>query len=353
MPQPLHDSRFLAPDDLAACRALLRHGSRSFHAASLLLPRRVREPATALYAFCRVADDAIDHGTDAPAAAAELRRRLELVYAGRPLSVASDRALAHVVSHYAIPQALPEALIEGLEWDAEGRRYETLRDLEAYAVRVAGTVGTMMTLLMGRRDVATLARACDLGVAMQLTNIARDVGEDVRAGRVYLPLSWLREAGIDADDFVARPHFSPQLATVIARLLDAASILYERADAGIADLPADCRPAIHAAGLVYSEIGRDVARRGFDSVSGRAVVSSTRKLQLLARACVKAVASGKRRDDTILGEAAFLLNAVPQSAPAAAHAIPWWSYRNRLIRVLDLFERLERREQLQRGLSEA
>ena len=98
-----------------------------------------------------------------------------------------------------IPRALPEALLEGFAWDAAGRRYETLDEVEHYAARVAGCVGAMMTLVMGRRDPAILARACDLGVAMQLTNICRDVGEDARAGRLYLPLAWLRDNGIDPD----------------------------------------------------------------------------------------------------------------------------------------------------------
>ncbi len=98
-----------------------------------------------------------------------------------------------------------DALLEGFAWDAAGRRYDTLDDLLDYAARVAGAVGAMMAVLMGVRDPALLARACDLGVAMQLTNIARDVGEDARAGRLYLPLAWLREAGIDPDAFLADP----------------------------------------------------------------------------------------------------------------------------------------------------
>lgn len=224
--------------DLAACRALLRDGSRSFLAASLLLPREVREPACALYAFCRLADDAVDL---APAsqgdAVARLRDRLERVYGGQPLPIAADRALAGVVRRYAIPRAVPEALIDGFEWDAQDRRFETLEELQAYAARVAATVGVMMALLMGVRSAAGLARACDLGVAMQLSNIARDVGEDARMGRIYLPLAWLREAGIDPDAWLAQPIFTPALAGVVQRLLDAADMLYQRVDDGVAQLP--------------------------------------------------------------------------------------------------------------------
>src|SRR5262249_40851906 len=133
--------------DLRACRALLRQGSRTFFAASLLLPKRVRDPASALYAFCRVADDAVDTGCRGNALV-HVNQRLELAYAGRPLASPIDRAFADVVARHAIPRALPAALLEGLEWDAAGVSYETLADLEAYAARVAGTVGAMMAILM-------------------------------------------------------------------------------------------------------------------------------------------------------------------------------------------------------------
>ena len=118
---------------------------------------------------------------------------------------------------------LPEALLEGLAWDAEGRVYETLDDLLDYAARVAGAVGVMMTLIMGVRSTEALARACDLGVAMQLTNIARDVGEDARMGRIYLPREWLREAGIDAAAFLADPTPEARVGALVARLLEEAS----------------------------------------------------------------------------------------------------------------------------------
>jgi phytoene synthase len=273
------------PEDLAACRHLMRAGSKSFSFAARLLPRRVREPATVLYAFCRVADDRVDEDPRATVGAVHaLRRRLERAYAGTPEDAPVDRALAAVVAQQSIPVELPLALLDGLAWDAEGRRYETLEDVQAYGARVAGSVGAMMTLLMGPRSAAVLARACDLGVAMQLTNIARDVGEDARRGRLYLPLSWMREASIEPDSWLSEPRFDERAATVIARVLEAADDLYGRADLGVPLLPADCRLAIRAARLIYADIGRAVARRRFDSISGRARVSGLRKLWLLVRA---------------------------------------------------------------------
>jgi phytoene synthase len=193
-------------EDLAACRAILAQGSKSFALASRLLPARVRDPAAALYAFCRVADDAVDDaGADAQAALAELERRLDRMVSGEPIDHPVDRALSRVMKDHGLPRGPIDALLEGFAWDVEGRRYETLEDLYGYGARVAGTVGVAMTILMGPRAPLTLARACDLGVAMQLTNIARDVGEDARNGRLYLPRAELRRHGVDPDAFLARP----------------------------------------------------------------------------------------------------------------------------------------------------
>lgn len=333
--------------DVAACAALLREGSRSFFAASLLLPASVREPACVLYAFCRIADDAVDVAGGGHAAVAALRERLDCAYAGKPFEIPADRALAKVVRTHAVPRALLEALIEGFEWDAEGRRYADRSALHAYAARVAGTVGAMMAVLMGVRDPDAIARACDLGVAMQLTNIARDVGEDARAGRLYLPLDWLREAGIDAEAFLAAPRFSPALAAIVRRLLDEADQLYARVDAGIARLPSSCRPGINAARLLYAEIGQVLRRRGCDSISGRAVVSGVAKLALLLRAFRPLRWASRGQPLPALAEVEFLIAAVaaapaPELLPSISN--PWWRFGPRAVWVIELFDRLEREE---------
>jgi phytoene synthase len=336
--------------DLAACRESLRNGSRTFLAASLLLPRTVREAACALYAFCRMADDEVDGSANEGDAVSRLRERLEFAYQGRPLPVACDRALAAVLARYAIPRTIPQALIEGFAWDAEGRRYETLADLEDYAARVAGTVGAMMALLMGVRDPESVARACDLGVAMQLSNIARDVGEDARMGRVYLPLSWLREAGIDPDAWLARPAHTEALASVVQRLLRVADALYDRVGGGIAQLPLACRPGINAARLLYAEIGHEVHRRGLDSVSRRAVVPASRKAWLLARAMVGLFPAQTGLAITPMAATKFLVDAVAETT--TQHPLPtapessFRGLNGRVLWVIDLFERLERRDQM-------
>jgi len=345
MPQFSFDPSLASISDHEECRAAIRKGSRSFYAASRLLPPAVRRPAFGLYAFCRLSDDAVDLEGGSREALERLRDRLARAGEGRPLPVAADRAMADLLRRHAIPLAIPMALIEGLEWDAEGRTYESLDDLFDYAVKVAGTVGVMMTLLMGVRSQHALARACDLGVAMQLTNIARDVGEDARLGRLYLPRQWLREAGVDSDAWIADPTPSEGLRIVVARLLGEAQRLYSRAHAGVALLPAHCRPAILAAALIYAEIGRQVGRNGHDSVSRRAGVSRARKLHLLARAAAASPWLANDASAPPLERARFLIEAVAKVTPAPRRmprALPDW--RDSFVGVLGTFERLQRAE---------
>ena len=274
----------LVDADALVCARLLEEGSKSFNAASRLLPGRLRGAVVTLYAFCRVADDMVDLAVDPAAGVARVSAMLDRIYADHPADEPVERAFSRLVHEYGIPRTLPAALVDGFAWDAEGRNYETVSDVCDYAARVASAVGVMMTLLMGTRDRETLARACDLGLAMQLTNIARDVGEDARLGRVYLPGAWLREAGLDRETLRRTPVHSEALGGVVRRLLDVADTCYARATVGIAGLPEDCRPAIHAAALIYADIGRVIRKRGGDTVTSRARTSALRKVWLAIRA---------------------------------------------------------------------
>ena len=276
------------PRDMDHCRAVIRTGSYSFHAASRLLPADVRDSALALYAFCRLADDAVDEGDQKADAVLSLQDRLNLAYRGTPRNAPTDRAFAAMVEMHQMPQALPEALLEGLAWDAQARRYQTLSGVFDYSARVASAVGAMMTVLMGVRDPYALARACDLGVAMQLTNIARDVGEDARARRIYLPLDWMDEAGIAVEAFFADPLPTPDVRRMVKRLLAEADRLYLRSQAGVPALPIRARPGIYAARYVYAGIGAEVRRNGFDSISRRAVTSKGQKIGWLGQALLHA-----------------------------------------------------------------
>ncbi len=293
-------------------RRVLANGSKSFSAASYLLPSSLREDATAIYAFCRLADDAVDDDAAlAPERLAKLREQVEAIYSGCGLQDEVLGAFQVAVQARGIPHAAVDGLLEGFEWDLEGRTYFNLSDLYAYCVRVGSTVGVMMALLVGCREKKLLARACDLGVAMQLTNIARDVGEDAARRRIYLPLTWLEQEHVDLEGWMRRPVASAPLRRAVSRLLQVADQFYRRADSGLAGVPLVARPALYAARLIYSDIGRVIRQNAFNSVDQRAVVSPLRKAALLGESLLSSSA-GVLRDqceEPPLKEATFLVDA--------------------------------------------
>ena len=271
-------------DDLAACRASIRRHSRSFDVASRLLPAGVRDAAVATYAFCRAADDAVDDAGPADAARARLddvRRRLDCIYRGAPVDGAFARAFARVVAAARIPRDEPDALVAGMAQDLGTVRIADEDALLVYCHRAAGVVGRMMSRIMGRDDPGALHRAGHLGIAMQLTNIARDVGEDARRDRVYLPSTWLAEAhGTVGDVLALRP--TPPVRAVTRRLLALADGYYTSGIGGIGLLPPACRPAILSAALLYRAIGDRVLAHDGDGITARARVGAARKLGLIA-----------------------------------------------------------------------
>ena len=329
----------IRPDDLEHCHEAIRHGSLSFHAASKLLPAKVRDPALALYAFCRLADDEVDEGDYQAGAVFRLQERLDAAYAGKPINAPEDRAFASIVEDFEMPRALPEALLEGLAWDAAEHRYDTLSGVRDYSARVASAVGAMMCVLMRVRDPDALARACDLGVAMQLTNIARDVGEDARMGRIYLPLDWLAEFDIDPANFVRDPLPTNNVRKMVKRLLAEADRLYRRSEAGINVLPLQARTGIWAARLIYAGIGSQLKRQGFDSISMRARTSPRQKLGWVAQASARSVGSLIMPKSPVvyappLAEVAFLVDAASRARPD----------QSRSSSVLDILAELKARE---------
>jgi phytoene synthase len=247
----------------AAARVALAAGSKSFALAAKLLPRDAAARAAVLYAWCRRTDDAVDDAAT-PAAAqlavAVARHELELVYGDAPVDDRELAALREVIAGARIPRAYPDALLDGMARDAGGERYASLDQLLAYCFEVAGTVGLMMSHVLGVRDDRALRRAAHLGIAMQLTNICRDVDEDARRGRRYLP-DWLD----------------------VRHALALADAFYRSGDAGISALPWRAGIAVRAARSIYARIGRVLARTGFDT-SRRAIVSTAMKLALAARA---------------------------------------------------------------------
>lgn len=276
-------------------------GSKSFAAAARLFAAETRRSAVLLYAWCRHCDDVIDgqtHGFGQVATPGDLSTlaRLEQatrdVYRGADTAGPAFAALQEVVQRHDIPPRYPLDHLAGFRMDVEGRRYERFDDTLEYCYHVAGVVGVMMAMIMGVRDQPTLDRACDLGIAFQLSNIARDLVEDADNGRVYLPQQWLQEAGIPRDELAA-PRYRPALSGLARRLVDAAEPYYQSAQGGLAALPLRSAWSIATARAVYREIGLRVKARGAAAWDERVATSRSAKLRLIGIAAGQALASRK------------------------------------------------------------
>ncbi|WP_211172454.1 15-cis-phytoene synthase CrtB [Massilia forsythiae] len=292
----------------AADPALLEHatrtiavGSKSFAAAARLFDEGTRRSVLMLYAWCRHCDDVVDgqelgfnavprQPDDAARQLALLIEQTRRAYAGETMRDPAFAAFQEVAQRHRIAPRYAFDHLAGFAMDVDGARYETIDDTLRYCYHVAGVVGLMMAQIMGARDEAVLDRACDLGLAFQLTNIARDIVEDAEAGRCYLPAAWLREAGI-APHEVAQPRHREALARVAARLVDHAEPYYDSAAAGIAALPTRSAWAIATARNVYRQIGIEVKRRGPHAWDQRVGTSKATKLWLLAKGGVSALGS--------------------------------------------------------------
>jgi phytoene synthase len=270
---------------LAECRALIELHSKSFALATRLLPRHLRDSAAAVYAYCRRVDDAID---DCPVAQQEsalrsLRSELSAIYRGERLEEAHLRAFQALITVHAIPQHYPSELLEGMAMDVRGASYETLDELIVYCHRVASVVGLMMCHVFGLTRESALEPARDLGIAMQLTNICRDVAEDHALGRVYLPGKLLEEAGCPhlVGDALAQPEARRAIRHVTRQLLASADGYYRSGARGIRALPFRAGLAVRVAAWLYRAIGVEVRRRACDPLGRRAVVSRRKKMALV------------------------------------------------------------------------
>lgn len=287
--QPAHPSRPLRlADAYTTARNITRDASKSFYLATLLLPRRKRRAIQALYGFLRTTDNIVDDGGPGATLVAleswRARARRPVAEQDHPVLL----AWADTRDRYRVPQALADELIDGVAMDLTIRRYATFADLERYCYRVASTVGLMCLHIVGTADdspdaLATAAPyAIQLGLAMQLTNILRDVGEDARAGRIYLPLDELHEAGYSEAEVLAAtitPAFRRLMEDQIAR----AQSLYNASRAGIALLHPDSRFAIAAAAAIYRGILPKIIANDYDVFTRRAHLTLREKLLLLPR----------------------------------------------------------------------
>jgi phytoene synthase len=276
-------------------------GSKSFAAAARLFDPATRRSVLMLYAWCRHCDDVVDGqelgfnlpgGTpcDAGAKLAVLEDQTRRAYAGDAMRDPAFAAFQEVALRHRIDPRFALDHLAGFAMDVQETHYETIEDTLRYCYHVAGVVGLMMASIMGAHEPRVLDRACDLGLAFQLTNIARDIVEDARMGRCYLPAQWLREAGIPHHE-LADPRHRAQLAKVAARLVDHAEPYYESAGAGIAALPLRSAWAIASARNVYRQIGIVVKRRGAHAWDARAGTGKAAKLWLLAKGAASALGS--------------------------------------------------------------
>ena len=286
---------------VADSHEVIKHGSKSFAAASRLFSPEIRDSASMLYAWCRHCDDQTDNQelgfNQSPLDPDEARRRIDHLQettrralSGEPMEDPIFVGLQRVVTRHQIPHRYPLEHLDGFVMDVEEHRYLTFDDTLTYCYHVAGVVGVMMTYIMGVDDEPTLDRATDLGIAFQLTNICRDVVEDADAGRVYLPEDWLAEAGIPQRE-VSAPQNRQALHDVVVRVLVEADRYYESSRFGLSQLPFRSAWAVSAAHSVYRDIGRLILERGPAAWDRRASTGTARKIQLAFGGGLRAIAA--------------------------------------------------------------
>ncbi len=280
-------------------RSSILKGSKSFAAASHLFDRTTRERVWLLYAWCRRCDDIVDaqdHGGalgDQSGASERLqavRERTTLAFAGRETGDPAFDALGLVGRETGLTIEMAGAVIDGFALDAAEWQPRSEADLMRYCWHVAGAVGVMMAVVMGvsPQDEDTLDRACDLGLAFQLANIARDIEEDDAADRCYIPLDWMAEEDIPPGEQM-KPHFRPALTRIVKRMCHTSHVHEASARIGAARLKGRQRWAILAAAGIYGEIAREVELRGEHAWDHRTVVSNARKVGFIGKAALAAM----------------------------------------------------------------
>lgn len=282
------------------CRRITRHHARTFFFASHCLPRETRRHSYAIYGFCRWADNAVDEAEGVEDAARRLgfvRETLDLAYGDGP-ATPGVLAFRRTVRDRQIPRELFEALLDGMAMDLTIDRYPDFEALDLYCYRVAGVVGLMMTHVFGYRDPSCFPRALALGRAMQLTNILRDVREDLERGRVYLPQDELARFGI-AEGQLAEGHVDDRFRGLMRFQIDRARRAYAESERGVPLLiGAASRLTVRVMGRLYGGILDEIERLDYDVFRSRARVSTARKLRLLAGCQLETVGEGLRRSWT-------------------------------------------------------
>ena len=272
-----------------SCRRMTRHHAKTFYFASHVLPTQKRSDAYAVYAFCRHVDDQIDLAPDETArlrALADLSHLLHAAYLPgervEPLeqSLPWLRAFRETIRRRAIPAEYFEDLLKGVEMDRGRVRVQNWKDLELYCYRVAGVVGLIMVHVLTEPAPELLKPARDLGTAMQLTNILRDIAEDWQRDRLYLPADELEKFGLTTDD-IAQQRMGDSFRAMMRFQIGRARAYYSYADPGIAALPADgSRFCARLMSAIYGGILDEIERADYQVYRGRVRVSFARKLWL-------------------------------------------------------------------------
>jgi phytoene synthase len=271
----------------------------NFYYSFLVLPSEKRRAIVAVWDFCRAVDDAVDEAAGPVAAAQEISRwRVELgeVFGGGAPRTAQGRALAPFVRQFNLPRSAFDALIEGVEMDLGSRRYETFDALYEYCIRVASAVGLICLEIFGYDDPRSRQYAIDLGVALQLTNILRDVPEDLRRGRVYIPLDDLRRHGCSEADLAregANPGGGVRSLAVKALLRqqgERARDYYRRAAEGLPRVDARRLVAAEIMGAIYRAILSRIEAAGYDVFSRRMVSPRPRRALSAASTWARTIA---------------------------------------------------------------
>lgn len=288
-------------------RDSITRGSKSFALASRLFDRKIRERAWLLYAWCRRCDDLADgqdHGGhmeavgDPDSRLALIRERTAQAVAGEATGDPAFDAFGVVATECGLTLEMAEDVIKGFALDAAGWHPRSEDDLDRYCYHVAGAVGVMMAVVMGVSpdDKAQLDRACDLGMAFQLANIARDIEEDDAAGRCYLPDEWQARLDISPGEYL-RPHNRPRLTLMARWLCDEAAQYEASARAGAKGLPFRSRWAVLAAAGIYGDIARKVKAAGDHAWDHRIHTSRREKLAWVAKAGWQALRNAPKEAD--------------------------------------------------------
>ena len=321
--RPTHAGRDAAADPSvpadADADAVLAAKGRSFHWARRLLGPTHAARATILYGFCRRIDDAADEAASASSANAMLAALAQAVATGRSTDPGIAGAL-RLLRRCRIDPAIPLELIEGAASDTGCVRVPDEAALLRYCYKVAGTVGLMMCGALDVDDPAALPHAADLGIAMQLTNICRDVADDAAAGRRYLPASMIGDVP-PAELIDPAGALQPRLRRCVASLLDLADVYYASGERGLPYLPVGARAGVLVAARVYRAIGVRLRRQDHAYWAGRAVVRRGAKAAVTAQALLTVPLSPSfwwppRRHDGALHAAL----AGPAAEPGASHA---------------------------------